>query len=87
VLKISSLVAEVYFFLKENQVSSSVTVNRLENDRDMLLKNLETYENVNRELKDVIYDLKAIEKNDYRRNLTNDSLIKHIDGLEEENNV
>ena len=60
---------------------------RLENDRDMLLKNLETYENVNRELKDVIYELKAIEKNDYRRNLTNESLIKHIDGLEEENNV
>jgi hypothetical protein len=53
----------------------------------MLLKNLETYENVNRELKDVIYELKAIEKNDYRRNLTNESLIKHIDGLEEENNV
>ena len=53
----------------------------------MLMKNLETYENVNRELKDVIYELKAIEKNDYRRNLTNDSLIKHIDGLEEENNV
>jgi hypothetical protein len=62
-------------------------VKRLENDRDMLLKNLETYENVNRELKDVIYELKAIEKNDYRRNLTNESLIKHIDGLEEENNV
>lgn len=71
---------------KESQISS-LTVKRLENDRDMLLKNLETYENINRELKNVLYDLKEVEKSDYRRNLTNESLIKHIDGLEQENNV
>ncbi len=64
-----------------------MSTKRLECDRDLLLKNLEIFETVHCELRDVFYDIKEIERIDYRRNQTNDSLIKHIDSLEFENSV
>jgi hypothetical protein len=64
-----------------------MSTKRLEFDRDLLLKNLEIFETVHRELKAVFYDIKEIERIDFRRNQANDSLIKHIDSLELENSV
>ena len=61
---------------------------RLEKDSHFLIKKIEIYEQCNRELKDIIYDLTSPDSMDlYREHQTSSALAKQIDCLELENNV
>ena len=74
------------FLLKENQINS-LTTKKLESDRDDILRQMEIYENINQDLRNLLFDLKTLETNNYRRNMSNESLLRRIDGLQFENNV
>lgn len=68
-----------------------ILAKRFENDRNILLKQLELFELSNRELKDIVYDLTCKNSNNdlrgQKRQKESTSFLKQIDSLENENMV